>query len=80
MKKNPSAQLALVVAGTHMLTKVVDVAQEAMVPTMAAAPVSAAIAAAAPIGEVSGRYFQRQLAPTAFEIDGRSFAKDVFVD
>lgn len=81
LKKNPTAQLALVVAGTHMLTKVVDVAQEAMVPTalVAAMPV-AAVGAAAPTGELSGRYFQRQVDPQAFAINGGTYAKDVFVD
>lgn len=80
LKKNPTAQLALVVAGTHMLTKVVDVAQEAMVPVIPPT-VSAAIGAAAvPTGELSGRYFQRQIAPQAFAINGGSYAKDVFVD
>jgi len=78
LKANPTAQLAAVVAGTHMLTKVVDVAQEAMVP--AAAVAAAPVVTAAPVGEKAGKYFQRELAPQAFEIDGRSYAKDVFVD
>ena len=78
LKKNPDAQLALTVLGTHMLTKVVDVASEAMVPPTPV--VSAAVAAGSPIGEVSGKFFQRELAPSAFEINGRSYAKDVFVD
>ncbi len=84
LKKNPTARLAVVVAGTHMLTKVVDVAQEAMVPTVptagiAAAPVGAVIAAR-PVGGLSGGYFQRQIDPQAFAVNGGSYAKDVFVD
>ena len=80
LKKNPTAQLALVVAGTHMLTKVVDVAQEAMVPVMPPVAPTAAMAAAAPIGEASGRYFQRQVDPQAFAVNGGTYSKDVFVD
>jgi len=78
LKANPDAQLALTVMGTHMLTKVVDVATEMMPTAPPVPPPTGAIAA--PVGEVSGRYFQRELAPSAFEINGRSYAKDVFVD
>lgn len=77
-KRNEKAQLALIVAGTHMITKVVDLAQEMATPGLAAtAPM---VAAAMPVGEVSGRYYQQQLAPQAFAINGGSYTKDVFVD
>ncbi len=80
LKSNPTAQLAAIVAGTHMLTKVVDVAEETMVPTAAAATVPTATIAPVSVGETSGRYFQRQLAPQAFAINGGTYSKDVFVD